>query len=143
MYRYYEATDTLSIYFIKTVPGLIYDTDSILPGLLADYTKNGLLVSMDICSASIKLPCHMFDTHTTIDSKPPLVLNQKVTAAGNLSNTFTESETVEQLLVSTDDPKVTVGENKDGQWVEIIADLQNVCTNTMDQVRTFCLLYLS
>ena len=127
VFRYYESTDTLSIYFIETVPGLIYETDSILPGLLVDYTKKDHLVSMDISTDSGRLPCHMYDTHTTIDLKPPLVLSNKVTAAAKLSITFTQPQAQPVELLATDDPNVCVGVNEAGQWAEIIiADLQNV-----------------
>ena len=53
---YFTETDTLTIYLVEPTPGLIIESDELVPGLLADYACGNKLVAMDISMARQRIP---------------------------------------------------------------------------------------
>jgi uncharacterized protein YuzE len=124
VYRYYSDTDTLSIYFVKAIPGLIHVCDDVYDSVLIDYTVTRKIVSVDISAASNWIPCHFFevpmDVHeATTDNKPAFQLHQKLDPVKDqlivyfvkgpvLSTGVLASE------INTSDDRVLLGQNDDG-----------------------------
>ena len=75
VFRYYEDTDDLAIYFVKASPGVIDYCEDASDDILVSYDSNDKIVSVDIDGISKILQCHMFDVREEVDGKPPLTLN--------------------------------------------------------------------
>jgi len=60
-YRYFPDTDALKLYFIRTVPGLIQNTDFLNDNILVDLDKNERIVVLEIKSVSSLLACDLVD----------------------------------------------------------------------------------
>ncbi|GBC00273.1 hypothetical protein RclHR1_00380041 [Rhizophagus clarus] len=74
VYRYYEDTDTLSIYLAKASSGVVRYCKEANDYILVSYDDDDKIVSVEIYGASELLCCHLFDTSETIDNKPQLSL---------------------------------------------------------------------
>ncbi|CAB4437641.1 unnamed protein product [Rhizophagus irregularis] len=74
VFKYYEDTDTLLIYFAKATSGVIRQSREPNDYTLASYDGDDKIVSFEIWEASKLLCCHLFDTSEMIDNKPPLSL---------------------------------------------------------------------
>ncbi|CAB4487742.1 unnamed protein product [Rhizophagus irregularis] len=75
VFRYYEDTDDLAVYFVKASPGVIDYCEDTSDDILVSYDSNDKIVSVDIDGISKILQCHMFDVREEVDGKPPLMLN--------------------------------------------------------------------
>ncbi|PKC02404.1 hypothetical protein RhiirA5_37171 [Rhizophagus irregularis] len=75
VFRYYEDTDDLAVYFVKASPGVIDYCENTSDDILVSYDSNDKIVSVDIDGISKILQCHMFDVREEVDGKPPLMLN--------------------------------------------------------------------
>lgn len=64
----------LSIYFAKATPGVIESSDDIARNVLADYTVDEKIVSIDMYSASKRAACRFWDSANPVDGKQPLSL---------------------------------------------------------------------
>ncbi|CAG8505158.1 8411_t:CDS:2 [Funneliformis mosseae] len=73
VYRYYEDTDILSVYFAKASSGVVSYSDDVNKDILVSYDHDDKIVSVEIYRASELLRCHFFDTQDTINNKPPLL----------------------------------------------------------------------
>jgi len=78
VYRYYADVDALKLYFIKVVPELIQNSESMKPGLIIDYDKDDKIVAIEIRSATRILSCDMIDyvniKEIDPNAKPPMIL---------------------------------------------------------------------
>jgi uncharacterized protein YuzE len=76
VYRYFPDVDALKLFFIRTVPGLVRDTEDFDPGVVIDYTANGQIVVVEIEFASKLLACDLVDAPYTLvkDGKQPMQL---------------------------------------------------------------------
>uniref|UniRef100_U9TWZ6 Uncharacterized protein n=1 Tax=Rhizophagus irregularis (strain DAOM 181602 / DAOM 197198 / MUCL 43194) TaxID=747089 RepID=U9TWZ6_RHIID len=75
-YKYYEDADIVSIYFIKPTFGYInHSEEAVNNTVLISYDNEDRIVSVDIFTASKTLSCHLLDTQSEVDDKPPLLLH--------------------------------------------------------------------
>jgi len=74
VYRYYEDTDTLSVYFAKASSGVVSYCKEANNNILVSYDCDHKIVSVEIYDASNLLCCHLLDTQETLDNKPFLSL---------------------------------------------------------------------
>ncbi|RIA93114.1 hypothetical protein C1645_735819 [Glomus cerebriforme] len=72
VYRYYEDTDTLSVYFAKASSGVVSYCREVDKNILVSYDRDDKIVSVEIYGASELLCCRLFDIPKSIDDKPPL-----------------------------------------------------------------------
>ncbi|CAB4438483.1 unnamed protein product [Rhizophagus irregularis] len=75
VFRYYEDTDDLAVYFVKASPGIIDYCEDASDDILVSYDSNDKIVSVDIDGISKILQYHMFDVKEEVDEKPPFTLN--------------------------------------------------------------------
>ncbi|PNG99894.1 hypothetical protein TSOC_014318 [Tetrabaena socialis] len=119
-YRAYADTDTLSIFFKKVAPGLISHTEDIAPGILADYSDAGQLVSLDLNLASMHTPCHFFDTTDVVNGKQPLALSWDFNSDSDQLTVFLTNEQRTGHAEQTEDPHISMGTDDGGLWQAII-----------------------
>lgn len=119
-YRYFCETDTLSVYFVKAVPGLIDNTEDAVDGLLVDYTEDQKIVSFDVRMASVRTRAHFWDTATDVQGAPPLCLR---TEYSEEADTFTVSfvdSPQHCKSVCTDDDRISVWVNDSDKWESVV-----------------------
>lgn len=104
VYRYYEDTDTLSIYFAKASSGVVRYCEEASDYILVSYDGDDKIVSVEICEASELLCCHLFDTSEIIDNKPPLSFYPIC---------YEDCNELEVLLVDSTLPSITFKETED------------------------------
>ncbi|KAG2437702.1 hypothetical protein HYH02_011080 [Chlamydomonas schloesseri] len=75
-YCTYTDTDTLSILFTTapTSPGLIANTEAVVPYVLVDYDEHERLVAVNLSLVTHHTPCHLYDTLHVLAGKQPLVV---------------------------------------------------------------------
>ncbi|GIL84820.1 hypothetical protein Vretimale_14376 [Volvox reticuliferus] len=130
-YRVYADTDTLALYFTKVTPGLIYNTDDIAPGVVADYSQDGRLVSLDINSAFKSTACHTFDSASVVDGKPPLTIQAEYDNRLDRLAVFLTQEKDIVKEVKTEDADVNLGVCADGKWLVVYVSRANSKTFTV------------
>jgi len=76
VYRYFSDADALKLFFIRTTPGLVRDTEDFPPGIVVDYDANERIVVVEIQRASKLLVCDLVDAPyiLTKDGKQPMQL---------------------------------------------------------------------
>jgi uncharacterized protein YuzE len=124
VYRYFCDTDTLSIYFVKAVPGLIHVGDDVYDSVLVDYTVSRKIVSVDISGASSWIPCHFFDVPLDvdggfIDNKPPFQLHQMLDPVKDQLIVYFVKDPALASDIATLDDKVLLGQSDDGGLIYI------------------------
>ncbi|GLI63426.1 hypothetical protein VaNZ11_006314 [Volvox africanus] len=110
---------------MKTFPGLIFESDSVAPGLLVDYTVDKKIVSFDIQGASKRLHCHFWDTSEMVDDKPSWTLTRLYDARGDQLVVYLTTSTpglddMDTKLLATDDPRISVLTDVHGSWQGVV-----------------------
>ena len=57
-YRYYDDVDALKVYFARTYPGLIRESNVVTPNIIVDLDENDKVVVLEVKGASQLLACH-------------------------------------------------------------------------------------
>lgn len=120
MHTYCSETDTLSIYLATATPGLIFESDEVLPGLLVDYTADMKIVAIEIWPASNKVPAHFWNDAEVHEGKPPFQLQQEFDAQQQQFSVSFLDNASRSKLVATDDERIAVWVNEGGEWTSII-----------------------
>lgn len=115
-YIYYADTDTLSVYFAKASPGVIATSEDIAPGILADYTSQKQVVSIDLFSASKGSVCHFYDSHEVIDNKPQLAIMWDYDQVRDLLAVYLHPHPAVGRCVETEDSNIQQGMDAAGLW---------------------------
>ncbi|RGB22258.1 hypothetical protein C1646_68261 [Rhizophagus diaphanus] len=123
VFRYYEDTDNLAVYFVKASPGVIDYCEDASDDILISYDSNDKIVSVDIDGISKILQCHMFDLREELDGKPPLTLN---------SIYYRNSDTLKVYFIDFIPSASTVCKKTDIEDIEIEVDGTG---------RIFCILF--
>ncbi|POG58372.1 uncharacterized protein OCT59_021832 [Rhizophagus irregularis] len=123
VFRYYEDTDDLAVYFVKASPGVIDYCEDTSDDILVSYDSNDKIVSVDIDGISKILQCHMFDVREEVDGKPPLMLN---------SIYYRDSDTLKVYFIDFIPSASTVCKKTDIEDIEIEVD---------DTGRIVCILF--
>ena len=119
-YRYFHETDTLSVYFVKAVPGLINNTEDAVPGLLVDYIEEQKIVSFDIRLASVRTRAHFWDTVTNVQGAPPLCLHTKYSQeADTFTVSFVDSPQ-HCRSICTDDDRISIWVDASEKWESVV-----------------------
>jgi len=100
---YYNDTDTLSVYFTKAAPGVIATSDDIAPGILADYSSQGRVVSFDLFSASVAGVWHGAPVTWNYDDSHDLL------------TVYLQPEPAITRRVGTEDPSIEQGMDEAGR----------------------------
>ena len=99
--------------------GLIAESDEVIPGLLVDYTADSKIVAMDIFGASNRTPAHLWEDAEIHVGKPPLQLQQEYDAPQQRFTITLLNNPSKKTRVATDDERISVWEDTDGQWTSI------------------------
>ena len=119
-YEYDHETDTLNLYFVKVVPGLIDNTDDVLAGFLVDYSTEGKIVTFEIMMASEHIQSHFWDTGTDVRRSPPLCLHAVYSqAADTLTVSFVDSPQPCRG-VSTEDDRIVIWTDSADNWERVV-----------------------
>lgn len=100
---YYADTDALSIFLIKTVPGLIEETDTAVPGMHVDYSKDNKIVRFDILRASKRLRCHFWEALCDIGGRPASALSRTYDVSSDTVTIEFLLDSLPSKMTATDD----------------------------------------
>lgn len=119
VFRYYDDTDTLSVYFAKASSGVVRYCEEANDFILVSYDGDDKIVSVEIYEASELLCCHLFDTSETIDNKPPLSLYPIC---------YEDCDDLEVLLVGSKPSSITFEKTEDKDIEVGINDEKKIVT---------------